>query len=838
MLSAARLDRLRSFAEREAERTRVAAALAQKHAALNILARDRLSQTLDAYMAAGLKPKNAILALMEGTQRPIEGGRHSAAALRLAYETRYAGGMMAQISKEIPHFKKLLRDEQFDADIAREMAELREGGTPVKTGNADAQKAARIFAKYAELSRTDANRLGGSIGKLDGWAGPQIHDDLKLIRAGKQAWTDAILSELDVARTFEDLTDLAEIREALGDMFDTIVTGFPNKTTAAEKGQRVNPANLAKSLGKSRVLHFKDADTALAYRDEFGAGNTVSGIWGHLRRVASVTAQMEMFGPNPEVMVASLIDGMARKIKKNPNQSDATKAKQIAALKFDPKSQAALRQAFSVMSGLTTRPENVTAAKIAGDIRAVESMAKLGGAVLTSIPSDTVTAAIASQYRGSGFWRGLFDQLDGVRQGRPKGEVEELTYLIGEGFDGLIGQIVSPHAAQDGLVGMFSRLQKTFFKYNGLSWFTDLGRGTAGRMVAAEMGMRAKTAHGKLPAVYRDLLGVHGIGEAEWNAIRTAEIREVNGRSYITPDSIRDVDEAAIEPLVRSRLDAARAASKVDEAKGAETLAKRQAAYEEQAAKILDDGRRQLELKMAAFVADEVNYAVIETDARSQRTTTMGHRRGTFMGEAIRFVMQFKAFPVAFLQRVGGRTYGHVRYSDAAAIDKATHVGTIVAGLAIAGYMSIVMKDLTRGYWPPRDPTDYRTWIAAFQQGGAAGIYGDYLFGQVSRFGNTPLETVAGPTVGAASSLLGMAMRARDASLSSDEEFKYGELISFGAQNTPFANLFYFRPALDYLVLNGMREAASPGYLQRQETRRFKEYGQRSLYTRDAGLIN
>ena len=431
----------------------------------------------------------------------------------------------------------------------------------------------------------------------------------------------------------------------------------------------MNPANLAKSLGKSRVLHFKDADAALAYRDQFGAGNTVSGIWGHLRRVASVTAQMEMFGPNPEVMLGSLVDGLARKVKENPNLSDATKAKQIEALSADKDSRAAIRQAYSVMSGLTARPERVTAAKISGDIRAVQSMAKLGGAVLTSIPSDTVTAAIASQYRGSGFWRGMLEQLDGLRQGRPKAEVEEITYLVGEGFDGLIGQIVSPHAAQDGPVGMFS-LQETFFKYNGLSWFTDLGRGTAGRVIAAEMGMRAKTAHGKLPAVYRDLLGVHGIGEAEWNAIRTAEIREVNGRSYITPDSMRDVDDAAIEPLVAARLEAARKASRVDDAKSEDTRSTREEKYQEQREKILDDGRRQLELKMAAFVADEVNFAVLETDARSQRTTTQGTRPGTVMGEAIRFVMQFKGFPVAFLQRVGGRTYGHMRYSDAAAIDK------------------------------------------------------------------------------------------------------------------------------------------------------------------------
>ena len=43
-------------------------------------------------------------------------------------------------------------------------------------------------------------------------------------------------------------------------------------------------------VGKSRVLHFKDADSALAYRSEFGYGNTVSGIFSHLRRSARLAA--------------------------------------------------------------------------------------------------------------------------------------------------------------------------------------------------------------------------------------------------------------------------------------------------------------------------------------------------------------------------------------------------------------------------------------------------------------------------------------------------------------------------------------------------------------------
>jgi len=782
-------DKLKSFAEREAERTKIAAAMQRRHAALNILVRDRLDKTVSGFIAAGMSPKKALLAVLEGTQRGVEGGRNSVAALNLAYEGKFIGGMFAEIQANRPHLVSMLRDQKFDADILREMGELKEGGKPGITGNKDAQYVAKVFATYAELSRTDLNRLGASIGKLDGWAGAQTHDDIKMIGAGKDAWISAILPKLDIARTFPDVGSAAEIQDALEGVYDTLITGFPNKPTPKEVGQRVNPANLAKRLGKSRVLHFKDAEAALAYRDEFGHGNTVSGIVAHLRNASRVAANMETFGPNPEVMFGSIVDTLKRKIKEDASISPADKQAQIRSLDAD-----ALRQAMDIATGMATRPVNVTAARISQDIRAVQSMAKLGGAVVSSM-SDTVTSGVASMFRGSGFWKGFLTQLDGLRKGRPKAEFAEISYLLGEGFDGIIGHIVNPAAAVDGPVGRLSRLQETFFRWNGLSWWTDVQRATASRMIAAEMGMRAKSAYAELPANYRHVIGLHGIDEKMWEAIRKAEYREIEGKSFVTPDRIRDLPDEAVAGL----------------------------------GKTPEDGRRELEMAVRRFFADETSYGVIETDARSRRTTSLGLRPGTIAGEAIRFIMQFKGFPIAFAQRSLGRAmFGQAKGTSA--LTKGAHMGTLLAGMTMAGYLSMTMKDLLKGYWPPRDPTDAKTWAAAFAQGGAAGIYGDYLFGQVNRFGSGALETAVGPTIGSGADLVNLLLKSRDAlagKVMGDEvKAPYADGLNLALGSTPFVNLFYTRPALDWLFLNSMREAVSPGYMKRQEKRRKTDYGQ------------
>jgi hypothetical protein len=795
-------DKVRTFAEREAERAKIVAAMQKRHAALNILARDRLDEHISTLMSGkrGLSPKKALLAVLEGTQKGIEGGRNSVAALSNAYEARYIGGMMAEIQQRVPHMVHVLRDQSMDHDIMREMGELRDGGKPGITGNKDAQVIAEVFGKYAELSRTDLNKLGASVGKLDGWAGPQSHDDMKMIEAGKDAWVDAVTPHLDIDRTFPDLADLKEVKEALGDIYDTLITGFPNKPTPKEMGQRVNPANLAKSLGKSRVLHFKDANAALDYRDKFGYGNTVSGMIGHLRRSAKVAANMDALGPNPEIMFSAIAESMKRKIKESTTIPDAEKQKQIQSLTTDA---GALRQALDISTGLVSRPVNTTGAKIGSDLRAIQAMAKLGGSVLSSI-NDTITPAVASQFRGSGFMRGLMTQLDGLRRGRPKGQQAEISYILGEGFDGLIGHIVSPAAANDGPIGFLSKIQEAFFRWNGQSWWTDVNRAAAGRMIAAEMGMRAQTAFKDLPANYSHVLGLHSIGEKEWNVIREAAPELVEGNRYITPDAIRNLSDEAISPLVEKRL-----AGK----------------SEEQQTAILDKARKDLELSVLRFVADETNYGVLEPDARTRRTLTLGTRPGTIAGEGIRFIAQFKGFPIAFGQRVLGRAlFGHRQ--GAGYLERASHIGTLLAGLTMAGYMSMTLKDMARGYWPPRDPTDPKTWGAAFVQGGAAGIYGDYLFSRVNRFGGGPLETAAGPTIGATADLVNLFLKARQSALSGDDQAKMSDFITFGLQNTPFINMFYTRTALDFLFLNSMREVATPGYNRKIESRRKTEYGQ------------
>ena len=169
------------------------------------------------------------------------------------------------------------------------------------------------------------------------------------------------------------------------------------------------------------------------------------------------------------------------------------------------------------------------------------------------------------------------------------------------------------------------------------------------------------------------------------------------GGLICTPDRVAGISDATMAGLVGDRLDAA----KTDAAR----------------ARIIDDARFDLGMKLQGFISDEVGFGVIEPDAASRRFLLRGTRPGTVAGEALRFIAQFKGFPIAFAQRVGGRAVMGAVGETALerSLHRAGHIGALQAGMFVAGYMAMTAKDFARGYGP-RDPDKKETIAAAMMR--------------------------------------------------------------------------------------------------------------------------
>jgi hypothetical protein len=105
------------------------------------------------------------------------------------------------------------------------------------------------------------------------------------------------------------------------------------------------------------------------------------------------------------------------------------------------------------------------------------------------------------------------------------------------------------------------------------------------------------------------------------------------------------------------------------------------------------------------------------------------------------------------------------------------------------------------------------------------------MFGESSRFGQSFLTTLGGPTVGKADQIYRLWGAVKNGDDAGAQAFR--TLIN----NTPYNNLFYTRMAADYLFLYEMQEAMNPGYLRRMERRVEQDTGQK-FYLRPTDVVN
>jgi hypothetical protein len=200
---------------------------------------------------------------------------------------------------------------------------------------------------------------------------------------------------------------------------------------------------------------------------------------------------------------------------------------------------------------------------------------------------------------------------------------------------------------------------------------------------------------------------------------------------------------------------------------------------------------------------------------------------GTPMGEVLRFVTQFKAFPFAIYQKTLSREISFLKKGGQGDVRRGIlGLTSVIVTSAFFGYLAMTIKDLLKGR-TPRNPTKGKTILAAFLQGGGLGIYGDVLF-QEARTAAERLGSLLGPTALTAGDLIQALYFGITGKGGSAARATYSAV----QKNIPFLNLFYIKSAFDYLIGYQIMETLSPGILRRMERKMEKDYGQDFLFTK------
>lgn len=746
-----------------------------------------------------------INALLAGSKYARFGARMSVSELGDGLKNSYLGQLTTGLEALGPAHVKLFNNRALGRDIAEAMFLFTSGRESEFKGPKEALDIARVINEVQERARMDANKAGAWIGKLEGYIVRQSHDQAKIRKAGFEAWRQEIEPRLDWSKIFggalDPVNDPDAVTKFLQATWSNLATGNHLKYVRGGDALATNSniGSQAARMSHERVLHFKSGGDWYDYNAKFGTGSLHEAIGRGLEHSAKGTALMKQFGPAPGATIDWVIDRL-KKILRDRDGTDAEmKVNQM---------EKTLRGEMELADGSSNIDGNLTFAAVGRNLRAVESMAKLGGAIVSSI-SDVPNIGYELAYQGMGFFRGLGESLRHFVGGRPSLEQQQVCSSLGVFFDSLTGGI-SARFFDDSLSGKMAAAQNMFFKLNLLTYWTDNWKKSVALTMSHYLATMKDNAWGQLSKAMRRSLELYGIDEGRWDLLRKASTVLADGRDYFSPDGIAALPDDHFVKFLEARGRKATQGAIIH----------------------LKD---ELQDQLRTFFRDRVQYAVLEPDLKNRYWMGRGYASGTAGGEILRYATQFKSFPTLFMQRTmsrelygrGAETRGQAWKSAAKSAfnlfrgDTANQSNFISMFLAMSafGYLAMQSKALLAGKTPREMNSEnwYKVWMAAMAQGGGLGIFGDFLFGDFSRMGHGLTATLAGPTFGTLESLAQITSK-----LKNGEDLK-ASVAQFIATHIPGNNLFYLNLALQRLFWDRVYEKLNPGYLRRMEQRIWRD---------------
>jgi hypothetical protein len=618
------------------------------------------------------------------------------------------------------------------------------------TGDPAARAIAQAWAGVAEKARLRFNSAGGHIGKRADWGLPQSHDTGKVRKATYDEWRAFILPRLDLEVMGRDFNNgMAFTPETLEVLLKDAHQAIRTDGYSRRSPSAMYGAAMYNRRADHRFFKFKSADDWMAYSERFGSGRDAFRVMlGHLDNMAMDIAMMEELGPNPLHTFRYLGDAAQQLASRSTDPADLERAQRKVKVADDMMDQFTGRSNMPVSAGL---------ARGSSALRQYLTSAHLGSAILSAV-TDFNTQRIAAGFVGMnklGFMR----QLGRLATSRDmRAEANEAGLIFENAVDQ--GNAVARYEMEELHIEAAARMADFTIRASGLGWVTEVQRQSFGLEFMRQAVKWQAGGWADLPAKTRRMFQSYGIGEGDWRTIQAARVHETtNGLRILRAQEIEEAGDAGL-------------ADRYMEA-----------------------------------ITSLTNFAVPTADVFGRAAILGRTRPGTISGEFLRFGLQFKSFPVTILVTQFGRIMSEVYQGRPGSA--LSYAAGLFIGNTILGALAIQMKETAKGR-DPRDMTGGEFWAAAIAQGGGVGIFGDFFFSDVNRFGGGMAETLAGPGIGFMDDMLRFTVgNARELALG--EETKAGrEFVGLLRNYTPGGSLWYLRLAYEREVLDQLQQVLDP----------------------------
>ena len=296
------------------------------------------------------------------------------------------------------------------------------------------------------------------------------------------------------------------------------------------------------------------------------------------------------------------------------------------------------------MSGQASGVGSELMASVMSGTRSYMTGTKMGSALVTAVPADTVNFTMAAKHIGMDVGRLVAEVTKAFLVDSPhlREEAERLGIAAHSGIDAAIGT----KRFEDQVVGekLMKRLSDFVIRAQGLhAWDAAIRRSFVQEFLGT-IGQRAGMAFDDLDTPFaRNLLDRYGFKANDWDELsRPENMLKVGEANYLHPDSLP-------EPL-------------------------------------------RVRVMSAAY--DQRQFAYLAGGSERVRSMSAGAKAGTLAGELARSVFLFKNFPMTMLSTWGmraAREAGAGRYGTAA---------TLAIGMTCAGALAIQARSMLQGKDP------------------------------------------------------------------------------------------------------------------------------------------
>jgi len=738
------------------------------------------------------KPLDGLKAALGGITASNKGARLSVDNYQLLFKNKYQGGFEEEMTSagltDLAKSKEMMlpiMQETMDNPFLRlsdvEKKKMTEIGEqlPPDAPKYDSQYAydiAKIITKYNNFILNDKNSLGAFISRLPGYVFRQDHISEKMLRAAgdnikdeaahKLAWTDFIKKRLNHELTFKD----EDPDKFISGAWNNIISG--HHITTLDANQQLGSRNIANRSSAERVFHFKDGRALYEYNQKFGNDNLMDSLLMGFEKAGQDVGLMTGLGTNPRNTLDNIITLLR-------NHYGGTIAKDLSFSKIE--------NVFKELDGSINSGSGSIQAKIGSAVGALQETGKLGGITPTSFFGDLPNMMTEIKHQDMNMFDSMNIVFKELKRTQNKKELQQILKPFNLFAANFVGALNQHAVVREEMTGALAKYRASFYKYTG---FTGLmQRMKSGMFMAMQnhYGILAKTnAWNQLTDQTKINFGLYKIDEGMWNIMRKSTLREFEGYELLTLENFKDIPKSDIVSY----------------------LNKTQPKLKKITDKKIKETQDMMQSKWRMFLYDRTHHGVLEPGARERSILNQGFERGTTAGLLIRLMTKFKSFPTTVYTRklelmVKG-TGENTRYSDyIPALAYYTVLGTMF------GYASLSFADMLMGR-EPRDPKDPMTALASFAKGGGGSIYVDLLNSEISRSNGGAASTILGPAFADAEGLFKVL----------ENTFK-GKFDKAGLKayrlfeaNTP-VDVWFLRPAYNYLIGYQIKEMIDPGYFDR-----------------------